>query len=213
MTRLHNFGISDSLKGAGIASIRFDFDGHGRSGGKFEDMTVPKEISDAKTVYDYVRSLPYVSEIGMVGHSQGGVVTAMTAGELEDRDIRAIALLAPAAVLRDDALGGVIMGKTYNPHAVPDTGVPLWGGLTLGKQYIVTAQTLPIYKIAARYHGPALILHGTYDTVVPYTYGERFHDIWPESKMVLIPGVDHGFTGHDAQAAALVTDFMREHLK
>lgn len=204
--------ISDSLLVDGIASIRFDFDGHGHSGGRFEDMTVPKEVADALTILQYVRSLPYVSEIGMAGHSQGGVVTAMTAGTVGDKAIRAVALLAPAAVLRDDALRGIIMGRSYNPHDVPDAGIPLWGGLTLGKEYVETAQTLPIYEMAERYHGPALIIHGTYDTVVPYTYGERFHKIWPGSELVLMPGVDHGFSGHYAEAAALVAKFMKKNL-
>lgn len=204
--------ISDSLKNEGIASIRFDFDGHGESGGKFEDMTVPKEVADAETVYNYVRALPYVSKIGMAGHSQGGVVTAMTAGELGHKDIKAVALLAPAAVLRDDAIRGTIMGKNYNPHDVPADGVPLWGGRRLGKDYILSAQTLPIYKIAEGYHGPALIIHGTYDTVVPYTYGERFHDIWKHSELDIIPGTDHGFSGHGAEVAGRVARFMKKHL-
>ena len=204
--------ISDSLKAEGIASIRFDFDGHGHSGGRFEDMTVPKEIADAMTVLNYVHSLPYVSKVGMVGHSQGGVVTAMTAGTLGDQTVNAVALLAPAAVLRDDALRGTVMGRTYNPHDVPDTGIPLWGGLTLGKDYVLTAQTLPIYDTAKGYKGPAMIAHGTYDTVVPYTYGERFHELWPESELILMPEVDHGFSNHYAETAALVAKFMKEKL-
>lgn len=40
--------IADSLQNHGIASIRFDFNGHGQSEGRFEDMTVPNEIEDAK---------------------------------------------------------------------------------------------------------------------------------------------------------------------
>lgn len=205
--------ICDSLQARGIGSIRFDFDGHGKSGGRFEDMTVPKEIADAETVYGYARALPWVNRIGIAGHSQGGVVSAMTAGELGDKRIKAVALLAPAAVLRDDALRGTIMGKVYNPHAVPADGVELWGGKRLGKAYIESAQGLPIYDTARRYHGPALIVHGTWDTVVPYTYGERFAQLWRGSQLVLMPGVDHGFSGKDAECAHLVAAFMAKKLK
>lgn len=205
--------ISDSLRNDGIASIRFDFDGHGQSDGKFEDMTVPKEIEDAKAVYDYVASLPYVSQVGIAGHSQGGVVASMTAGILTDKDIKAVALLAPAVVLRDDALRGMCMGKYYNPHDVPAEGVELWGGRVLGRDYIRSAQTLPIYATSAYYHGPALIVHGTYDVVVPYTYGERYHNMWDCSEYYPIDGADHGFSGHTAYVAGLVANFMNKELK
>ena len=40
----------------GIATIRFDFDGHGDSDGEFCDMNVLSEILDAAKIIDYVRS-------------------------------------------------------------------------------------------------------------------------------------------------------------
>ena len=74
--------LADDLEAAGIASIRFDFNGHGESEGRFQDMTVRNEIEDAKKVFDYVRKLPEVTTISIAGHSQGGVVASMVAGEL-----------------------------------------------------------------------------------------------------------------------------------
>ena len=57
--------IADSLASRGIASIRFDFHGHGKADGTLNGITVSKEVTDAKCVYDYVREVPYVSTIGM----------------------------------------------------------------------------------------------------------------------------------------------------
>ena len=51
---------AEYLEKAGIASIRFDFNGHGDSEGRFQDMTVPNEIEDAKKVYAYAKALPGV---------------------------------------------------------------------------------------------------------------------------------------------------------
>ena len=95
----------------GIAALRFDFDGHGRSQGRFRDMTVLTELSDAKAVYDAARKLPFVSDIAFLGHSQGGVVAGMLAGELGCPAVKALVQLAPAAVLKDDALNGVPAGE------------------------------------------------------------------------------------------------------
>ena len=85
-------------------------------------MTVPNEIVDAKKVVEYVRDLRYVSKVALVGHSQGGVVAAMTAGELAEagESVAAVALMAPAAVLRDDAIRGSTFGKQYNPLDPPE---------------------------------------------------------------------------------------------
>lgn len=52
--------IGHQLPTENIASIRFDFNGHGESEGRFEDMTVPNEIEDAKCVYQYVSTLPFI---------------------------------------------------------------------------------------------------------------------------------------------------------
>ena len=208
--------IADTLQAHGIASIRFDFNGHGESEGEFKDMTVPNEIEDAKKVVEYVRDLRYVSELAIVGHSQGGVVASMTAGQLSEElgepAFKAVALMAPAAVLRDDAIRGNTMGKQYDPFN-PGEYVELWGGLKLGGQYIRTAFSLPIYETAAKYQGSALIIHGNADRVVPYTYGERFHEIWPKSELVIQEYFDHGFSQNIYRTTDIVSEFLIKQLK
>ena len=208
--------IADTLKAHGIASIRFDFNGHGESEGEFKDMTVPNEIEDAKKVMEYVSDLRYVSSLAIVGHSQGGVVAAMTAGqlskELGESPFKAVALMAPAAVLREDAIRGSTMGKQYDPFD-PGEYVELWGGLKLGGKYIRTAFSLPIYETAAKYQGPALIIHGNADRVVPYTYGERFHQIWPKSELVIQEYFDHGFSQNIYRTTDIVSEYLIKQLK
>ena len=165
--------VSDSLQMHGIASIRFDFNGHGESEGDFKDMTVPNEIEDLKRVVRYALQLDGCNgKIGLLGHSQGGVVVSMTAGEMNDT-ISAVTLLAPAAVLREDAIRGNTFGVSYNPIDPPEY-VELPGGRKLGREYILTAFRLPIYETAIRYQGAAFLIHGTGDRVAPYSYSERY---------------------------------------
>ena len=80
--------------------------------------------------------------------------------------------------------------------------------LRLGAEYIRTAFSLPIYETAAKYQGPALIIHGTGDRVVPYTYGERFHQGWPNSELVIIEKADHGFSKEIEQVAGRSAEFL-----
>ncbi len=204
--------IADSLAAHGVASLRFDFQGHGESEGRFEDMTVPGEVVDALMVIRYLRAQPWVGDIVIAGHSQGGVVASMVAGEMMPDTISAVVLMAPAAVLRDDAIRGNTMGSTYDPLDPPET-VDLFNGLKLGAGYIRTAFYLPIYETAARYHGPACIIHGTGDRIVPYTYGLRYHQLWRGSEYHELPGYDHGFTQDLTTATRLASDFLIKTLK
>ena len=210
--------LVDSLNKKGIAVLRFDFNGHGKSEGKFEDMTVPNEIEDAKCILRYASSLPWVSEIALGGHSQGGVVSAMTSGQLAakpEQDIKpisALVLLAPAAILRDDALRGNTFGKMYDPKN-PPAKIEMWGGKCLGGNYIRTAVCLPIYETAKNYQGPECILHGDADRIVPYTYGQRFHYINKQSEWHLMPDADHGFGKQEEKSAHIASEFLAKVLK
>ena len=203
---------ADKLAAQGIATVKFDFNGHGESEGPFSGMTVPNEIEDAKKVYEYVKSLPFAGDIALTGHSQGGVVASMTAGDLGVDGVACVVLLAPAAVLRDDAIRGSTMGARYNPLD-PPASVQLFPGKNLGGEYIRTAFSLPIYETAKKYTGPASIIHGTGDQVVPYTYGERYHYIWPGSELHIIPAADHMFSKEMQQVVDLMVDFLVKNLK
>ena len=61
---------ADKLAQNGIATVKFDFNGHAESEGEFSGMTVPNEIEDAKLVYEYVKSLPFVGDIALTGWSR-----------------------------------------------------------------------------------------------------------------------------------------------
>ncbi|MDE6243905.1 MAG: alpha/beta fold hydrolase, partial [Muribaculaceae bacterium] len=87
--------ISQSIVRQGMATLRFDFNAHGRSEGEFKNMTVLNEIADLKSVIAWAQQQPWVKDIALVGHSQGGVVVSMTAGELGYPTIKAEVLLAP----------------------------------------------------------------------------------------------------------------------
>jgi dienelactone hydrolase len=80
---------------AGTATLRFDFYGHGESGGRFEKLTLDALIADALAAVAHLSSRPEVASdrIGLLGQSMGGLVAACAAHR--DSRIRAIALWNP----------------------------------------------------------------------------------------------------------------------
>ena len=208
-------GIADELEKQGIASIRFDFNGHGESEGDFQQMTVLNEIEDALHVYNWVKADSRFGKIGIAGHSQGGVVTSMLAGKLGKKAFRGgVVLLAPAGVIRDDAIRGAFAGTSFDgaDPLDPPEYVEVWGH-HLGREYITSAFWLPIYETAAGYKGPACIIHGTADRLVPYTYGLRFHQLWKKSEWHLLDRYDHGFGPNPEGAVKLAATFFTKCLK
>lgn len=202
-------GLADSLEARDIASIRFDFNGHGESSGKFSDMTVPSEISDARRVYRYARKLPGVTSISIVGHSQGGVVAAMLAGELGDEAIRSVVLLAPSAILRDDCIRGRLLSARFDPFDPPQIlQVSKRYDVWVGRRYIETLRDLPIYETAEKYKGPVCIIHGDHDVTVPYTDSLRFDRILEDSELHILNGLDHMFEPDRDAMTRLAADFL-----
>lgn len=188
--------LAKALAKEGIASICFDFGGHWKSEGKMELMTVGKEIEDALAIWEYAKSLPYVSQIGLLGHSQGGVVASMTAGILASRgeSPAALVLVAPGSVIQDACKGGKFFGAEFNP-ADPPEYVKCFGIMKLGREYILSTQELDIYGTAKAYTGPVRLIHGSKDTIVPMSCSERFVESYTQdAELIVVEGENHMIT-------------------
>ena len=211
----HNFDlmhrIEQQLHTEGFATLTFDFNGHGKSEGRFSEMTIPNEIEDLEQVLAYAQDLRFVNDIALVGHSQGAVVAAMVAGKHPD-DIKAVVLLAPASSVRDDVVRGNLFGIDFDPLDLPDSLV-LSNGIALGYRYLKTVSNLPVFETAANYHGSACIIHGTGDRLVPYTCGERFHQTWSNSEYYLLDYYDHNFTVCPYRPVEITVDYLERAMR
>lgn len=205
--------LTGALTKAGYATISFDFNAHGKSEGEFINMTLGSEIQDAKAIYDYVCALPYVSDVAFLGHSQGGVIAGMLAGELEEleRKPKCLVQLAPAAVLKDDALAGQCMGKKYDAKNPPEFVNVFFH--KLGRKFILEAQNMPIYEQSRKYSGKVCLVHGTNDKIVPLEYSQRYHEAYGDSQLHVIEGESHFMTKCKEQWVDLVVAFLNDNLR
>ena len=207
--------LARSLAKEGIASICFDFGGHWKSEGQMQQMTVGKEIEDALAMWEYAKSLPYVSKIGLLGHSQGGVVASMTAGILASRgeSPAALVLVAPGSVVQDACKGGRFFGAEFNP-ADPPENVKCFGIMKHGREYILTTQELDIYGTAQAYTGPVRLIHGSKDNIVPLSCSEKFVEAYAqESELIVVEGENHMITRRLRKVVAHAVSFFTSQLK
>ena len=205
--------LAKALAKSGIASIRFDFDGHGKSEGRMQDMIIVKEIADAMAIWEYAKSLPYVTQIGFLGHSQGGVIASMTAGRLAAAGgavPAGVVLLAPGSVIKQACQGGKFFNARFDP-ADPPEYIRCWGNMKLGREYLLTTQQLDIYGTAAAYEGPVLLLHGTKDSIVPMWCSEKYVETYgPHATLVKVDGENHMITRRKKEICAQAVAFFRQ---
>lgn len=207
--------LAKALAKEGIASICFDFGGHWKSEGKMQHMTVGKEIEDALAIWEYAKSLPYVTQIGLLGHSQGGVVASMTAGILASRgeSPAALVLVAPGSVVQDACKGGRFFGAEFNP-ADPPEYVKCFGIMKLGREYILTTQELDIYGTAKAYTGPVRLIHGSKDTIVPMSCSEKFVETYSQkAELIVVEGENHMITRKLKTVVSHAVSFFMSKLK
>lgn len=202
--------LATALLARGWRVIQFDFNGHGESGGDFSSMTVENEVLDLQAVLSRHSARP----VALAGHSQGAVVAALAASRAAPGTVSALALLAPAPIIRDHALRGRIFDAVFDPENPPPT-VPVMGGrFSLGRDYILSARNLRMEDKLSSFPGPVCVVHGALDAVVPWPSaksllearsrtGHGTHDRWN-----LLPGTDHNFTGRETEASEIAAAFL-----
>jgi pimeloyl-ACP methyl ester carboxylesterase len=96
--------LSDALTRAGIATLRYDKRGVGLSGGDYAAATSPDFAADARAAVVYLRGQTsfVASTIGLIGHSEGGLLGPMAADA--NPDVAFLVLLAGPGVPGDQTL-------------------------------------------------------------------------------------------------------------
>jgi len=204
--------IANALAKKGIASIRFNFGGHWSSEGEMVRMTIENEIQDALAMWEYARSLPYVTKLGLLGHSQGGVVASMTAGRLSSMSpagcTAGLVLIAPASVLKNACLNGKLLGAEFDPVNLPEY-TKCFGIMKVGKEYLQSTQKLDIYGTAEAYKGPVRIIHGEKDSLVPMWCSEDYSKIYGNNaELIVVEGENHRISRKTRKVAEMVALFF-----
>lgn len=88
--------IADHLTRKGIAVLRFDDRGIGKSTGKFADATSKDFADDVAGAVAFLKARKEIGKIGLMGHSEGGLIAPMVA--VENSDVAFIVLLAGPGV-------------------------------------------------------------------------------------------------------------------
>lgn len=205
--------ISRKLADSGIASIRFDYNGHGESEGATENVTVAGERMDLRTVLDYAGNSEYVdaSHIFVGGHSVGGLIPIYLYEQVPEQ-IEGLVLISPALSLYHELVENLTeerLVSMMNGNAVD------FGNFRVGRTLIDECSMLNPFETAASIQPDALLLHGKCDRNTPAFNSVLLKKLWgAHAALRLIEGADHCYMSSKAtgEAAEQVTRWIQNEL-
>lgn len=193
MEEEHIKAAQKAMNDAGVSVLRVEMYGHGGSDGVFSEHTLYKWVTNALSVVRYAKTLDFVTDLYLCGHSQGGLLTMLVGGMCPD-DFTALLPLSPAWMIPEGTREGNLLGVSFDPDHIPDKiECESW---ELSGDYIRVAQTIHVEDEIKRYEGPVLIIHGDADETVPFALAEKAVKLYKKAKLVPIHGDDHCFTKH-----------------
>ncbi|PVB61207.1 alpha/beta hydrolase [Labrenzia sp. 011] len=179
----------------GQAVVRFDYSGHGQSGGDFEDACVSDWLEEAEAVFD--RFCP--DETILVGSSMGGWIALLLAlSRKASGRIRGLVLIAPAVDFTEDLMWKqrftedirrtiLSQGRWAQPSAYGDEPYVITRKLIEdGRKHLLLGGPLHV-------GAPVTILQGAEDPDVPASHARRLVEALPLDDVTfsLVPDGDH----------------------
>ena len=201
--------LGTALASHGIAALRFDKRGSGRSRftqGKENDFRFNSLVTDARGWLDLMRKHKNISRVGIIGHSQGSLVALLTAqatpvaavvsiagaGRSIDKvmEIQLTERLATMPETRDQSLAIIkqlAAGQTV--ATVPPPLVTLFRPSV--QPFLISWMKHDPQTIIARSTTPTLIVQGTRDIQVSVGDARTLQTAQPSAALVLIEDMNH----------------------
>jgi pimeloyl-ACP methyl ester carboxylesterase len=172
----------------GRACVRFDYSGHGESGGRFVDGTIGRWLEDSVAVFTQVCRGPQV----VVGSSMGGWMALLLAREIANRardaSLAGMVLIAPAPDFTEE-----LMWKGFSPdirREIESKGLWLRPS-DYGEPYPITRTLIEegrnhlLLGRAIEVGCPVHILQGAQDPDVPWQHALALAHRLPAEDVVL----------------------------
>ena len=191
----------------GYMTYAFDFpcgSVYSRSDSNTMNMSILDEQSDLRAIINYFRNQDYVDpdHIVLIGESQGGLVSALTASQKHD-EVSRLVLIYPALCIPDN------WNERYpKMEDIPDT-TRLWN-VPLGRRFFEEVKPMKVFERIDSFQGPVLIIQGDADNVVSMDDSRRAAQTYKNAKLHVIPGAGHGFRPRErAEAIEQIKAFLK----
>lgn len=219
---LHGFGSSrDEVGGMyareaaalakeGIASLRIDFRGFGKSDGDTGATTVDGQLADAKAAAAFLAKQPGIDpkRLGILGFSLGGGIATLAAGE-EGTPFKSLATWSSVGDFARDLKGSIGAKAVATAEKEGVVGLDLgWRTIVLKKGFFDSLDAHKIDAAFAKYPGAYLAIAGSKDFSAAYPEGFAKLAKGSPKEVWIVPEGDHifGSLGDDQTMANSVIE-------
>lgn len=198
----HGFGRNyfETLNNLGYQCFTFDFpcgSVNSRSNNNTMEMSILDQQSDLEAIVRYFKSRPDVDadNIVLIGESQGGLVAALAAANV-DKDIHRLILVYPALCIPAQ------WNKRYPQlSGIPDT-TRIWN-VPLGRRFFTELRDMDVFNVIGKFKKPVLIIQGDADAIVSLEDSRHALKIYKDARLYVIPGAGHGFKSKELKESLL----------
>jgi len=206
-----NRTLSQLLAQQHIATLRFDFFGHGESDGDIKELLLTTLVAQTESAIALARGQGF-PHIGLLGSSFGGLIATLVAAKTTT--LAALALRCPVADFPD------ILRRRFGRAAIAlwrriGTVPPSIADVPVHAQFYEDCLRYDPYRAAEELRVPTVIVHGDKDEIIPVEQAYALHrHIGAEKALHIIPGADHRFSSPMlfARMANLLVDWMVRYL-
>ncbi len=179
----------------GLGVTRFDYSGHGQSGGDFEAGTISRWLEEAEAVFSTTTGPQLV-----IGSSMGGWLALLLARQLRRQGagrLAGLVLIAPATDMTEALMRPgftpeqqrelIANGVVLRPSAYSETPYPITAALLEdGRRHLLFGGSIEV-------GAPVTILQGQQDPDVPASHALRLaqHLLHDPLTVTLVPDGDH----------------------
>ncbi|MEO6952624.1 MAG: alpha/beta fold hydrolase [Polyangia bacterium] len=215
--------ISDALVRAGIATLRFDDRGTGTSGGTTKNMTVSDNARDALAEIEYLAKRPEIDRkrVGLIGHSEGGLIAPMVAAA--SKVPRFLVLLAgtgvPGRQILDTQVAAMMHAEGASAADIEKARTAMATSPAMATPWMQEFLALDPKPYLEKVKVPVLALNGEKDLQVDVSnltaIGAALHAGGNKQvKIVRLPGLNHLFqhctTGSPSEYSRIEETFSPE---
>ncbi|NCO86391.1 MAG: alpha/beta fold hydrolase [Rhodobacterales bacterium] len=177
----------------GRAFLRFDYAGHGQSGGAFEQGCIGDWLADARAALGLV-----AGPVVLVGSSMGGWIALLLARALPERVAGLVGIAAAPDFTEDGYWAGFDAATRAALMRDGSVAVPS----EYGAPYVITRRLIEdgrdhlVLRDPLALDMPVRLLQGTADADVPMGWALRLigHATGPDIRLTLVKGADHRFS-------------------
>lgn len=204
-----NTSLEETFNNHDIATLRFDFFGHGESEGRFEEVTISEAVDDVLQALEFVKGRGFM-KTGLVGSSFGGLASLLAASQTPEFYV--LGLKSPVS----DYLG-LLLTRDYEFDITSwkETGYIWFDGaegrkLRLNYSFYEDAERIRGYETIKRVTTPTLIVHGDRDETVPLEQSKIAVSLMIDCRLEVVRGADHIYSQpkHFEQMLALLSQFV-----